>query len=288
MYHFLIGIFLLFSSLWQLEHLKLACLADFLLPEVLKHHPFTPLPSRTFQDRLGNVDCKGTAESLPRALTQTQLWKKDFPKLSSTIRDPAFTKRLILEEYSTTQLLLLLLLLLPVHAKRCRQQSSNALVFQRHFSAATSAACCCTKLVVHQNTYVCVSVCVSVCMYVVCCSLRSKQEKYSTLVTKPIKTLASPKPIKNLRPKLIKTYSPKSIKTSAAQNLSKLSTRYVLHTASRLGRRFTYWKRNSSKGGRKEKGKKQSSLWERDEKYILQDQTKKNNCWFQEHENWTK
>jgi hypothetical protein len=45
-------------------------LADFLLPEVLKHHPFTPLPSRTFQERMGNVDCKGTVESLPRALTQ--------------------------------------------------------------------------------------------------------------------------------------------------------------------------------------------------------------------------
>jgi hypothetical protein len=59
-----------FSSLKQLQHLKLACLADFLLPEVLQHHPFTPLPSRTFQERLGNVDCKGTAESLPRALTR--------------------------------------------------------------------------------------------------------------------------------------------------------------------------------------------------------------------------
>jgi hypothetical protein len=59
-----------FSSLKQLQHLKLACLAGFLLPEVLQHHPFTPLPSRTFQERLGNVDCKGTAESLPRALTR--------------------------------------------------------------------------------------------------------------------------------------------------------------------------------------------------------------------------
>jgi hypothetical protein len=88
----LIGIFLFLSSLKQLEHLKLACLADFLLPEVLKHHPFTPLPSRTFQERLGNADCKGTAESLPRALTQTQLWKKDFPKLSGTIHSCLYKK----------------------------------------------------------------------------------------------------------------------------------------------------------------------------------------------------
>jgi hypothetical protein len=61
---FLTGIFLFFSSLKQLQHLKLACLADFLLPEVLKPHPFTPLPFRTFQERLGNVDGKGTAESV--------------------------------------------------------------------------------------------------------------------------------------------------------------------------------------------------------------------------------
>jgi hypothetical protein len=82
-------------------------------------------------------------------------------------------------------------------------------------------------------------------MYGVCCSLRSKEEKYSTPVTKPIKTCAQNS----------SKLSPKSIKTLAAQNPSKLSTRYLLHTASRLGRRLLTGRETHQRKGGKKKGK---------------------------------
>jgi len=82
-------------------------------------------------------------------------------------------------------------------------------------------------------------------MYGVCCSLRSKEEKYSTLVTKPIKTLPAQNPSKP---------APKTHQ-NLAQNPPKLSTRYLLHTASRLGRRLLTRRETQQRKGGKKKGK---------------------------------
>jgi hypothetical protein len=79
---------------------------------------------------------------------------------------PVFTKRLVLEEYSTAPLLLLLLLL-PVHAKRCRQQEVHTL----SYSNVTSLLLLVLLLLVAQSLlcitirmYVCLYICLYVCM----------------------------------------------------------------------------------------------------------------------------
>jgi hypothetical protein len=59
----------------------------------------------------------------------------------------------------------------------------------------------------------------------------------------------------------------KPIKTLAAQNPSKLSTRYLLHTASRVGRRLLTGRETHQRKGGKKKGKAIVLLREAREKH---------------------
>jgi FlaA1/EpsC-like NDP-sugar epimerase len=105
---------------------------------------------------------------------------------------PAFTKRLILEEYSTAQLLLLLL---PVHAKRCRQQQVQTLSYSNVTSLLLLVLCLLLHKACCASKYVCMYVCMSVCML---CAARFAQRRKNTrhLLKKTHQNLSSPKPVK--------------------------------------------------------------------------------------------
>lgn len=142
----------------------------------------------------------------------------------------------------------------------------------------------------------------SVCLYVWCVLLASlKGGKILDTCYKTQQKLSSPKPIKTwaqnpafweVEWRGMGVGQTKQKKPKTRWEFSRLSTTQLLNTARSSNsktraqndwtlqltkdlKEITYWKRNSSKKGRKEKGKSNRPFWERDEKYIHQDKTKK-------------